>query len=336
MGEKISIVVSIYNQHAYLHECIDSVLKQTYDNFECILVNDGSTDDSLDICNEYAKKDSRFQVIDKENGGLTSTRIAGFDAATAEYICFLDGDDFLHKDFLKKNMEALSKENADMCTCSHFQYKEGTIITNTYDFDYAVYEGEDIKNNHILPIIGKLYSGNYKNLPGYVWGRIYKKSCIVKECFVSERKTYPEDDVFQAYLYPQLKKIVYIPDKLVFYRVNEASLTHTYRKNVWNKLKSRHEKIERVFQNDSSKEVTQRLLASAFYTIYVTLTNAYELSGYNLFRKDVKDMLTDEFALKTLKNLPGKMLSPRQKIMVFLLKYKQYFALYYFKRVMFK
>ena len=101
MGEKISIVVSIYNQHAYLHECIDSVLKQTYDNFECILVNDGSTDDSLDICNEYAKKDSRFQVIDKENGGLTSTRIAGFDAATAEYICFLDGDDFLHKDFLK-------------------------------------------------------------------------------------------------------------------------------------------------------------------------------------------------------------------------------------------
>ena len=78
-------------------------MNQTFTDIELICVNDGSKDNSLEILNEFASKDSRVKVIDKENGGLTSTRIAGFDAATAEYICFLDGDDFLHKDFLKKN-----------------------------------------------------------------------------------------------------------------------------------------------------------------------------------------------------------------------------------------
>lgn len=111
---KISVIVPIYNVGQYLDECINSIVNQTYKNIELILVDDGSTDCSGTICDEWSKKDSRIVVIHKENGGVGSARNAGLKASTGEYIDFVDGDDFLPEDALEVMYSSLTQSGADM------------------------------------------------------------------------------------------------------------------------------------------------------------------------------------------------------------------------------
>ena len=110
---KISIIVPIYNIEEYLEKCISSIIKQTYTNLQIILVDDGSPDGSPLICDEYAKKDRRVKVIHKKNGGLVSARKAGLKIAQGEYICFVDGDDFVSNDMLETYERALGREKVD-------------------------------------------------------------------------------------------------------------------------------------------------------------------------------------------------------------------------------
>ena len=114
MGERVSIVVPVYNVQEYLKRCVDSILAQTYENMEIILVDDGSKDSSGQICDSYAEKDNRIRVIHKENGGSNSARLAGVRAAMCEYICFVDSDDWIEPVMIEKMMEAAEREQADI------------------------------------------------------------------------------------------------------------------------------------------------------------------------------------------------------------------------------
>lgn len=114
MGERVSIVVPVYNVQEYLKRCVDSILAQTYENMEIILVDDGSKDSSGQICDNYAEKDNRIRVIHKENGGSNSARLAGVRAAMCEYICFVDSDDWIEPVMIEKMMEAAEREQADI------------------------------------------------------------------------------------------------------------------------------------------------------------------------------------------------------------------------------
>lgn len=113
----ISVIVPVYNSAIYLGKCIQSILNQTYSNFELLLVNDGSTDNSLEICYLYALNDERVKVIDKPNGGVSSARNAGIENAKGEWITFVDSDDWVHEDFLKKRYELAIAEDADVSYC---------------------------------------------------------------------------------------------------------------------------------------------------------------------------------------------------------------------------
>ncbi|MGN0502455.1 MAG: glycosyltransferase family 2 protein, partial [Ruminococcus sp.] len=124
---KFSVIIPVYNVQKYLDECVDSVLNQTYSNFEIILVDDGSTDRSPRICDCYAKKDDRIKVIHKENGGLSSARNCGIRAMTGDYVLFLDSDDFWDN---KKALDSLSKiiyeESADVVCYGYKEFDENT------------------------------------------------------------------------------------------------------------------------------------------------------------------------------------------------------------------
>ena len=104
---KISVIVPVYNAEKYLHRCIDSILNQTFPDFELLLIDDGSKDQSGEICDEYAKKDSRVKVFHKENGGVSSARNVGIDNAVGEYICFCDSDDWVEKTWLLSFFERM-------------------------------------------------------------------------------------------------------------------------------------------------------------------------------------------------------------------------------------
>ena len=118
---KLSIVVPVYNVEQYLHQCIDSILHQTFQDFELILVDDGSPDDCPKICDEYAKNDSRIKVIHKTNGGLSSARNAGLQIARGEYISFIDSDDFLDPITYTHVFSIFNKENVDVVIFGRYE-----------------------------------------------------------------------------------------------------------------------------------------------------------------------------------------------------------------------
>lgn len=161
----ISIIVPVYKVENYLSKCLDSIICQTYKNIEIILVDDGSPDNSGNICDNYAKKDSRIKVIHKENGGLSDARNAGLKIATGQYIGFVDSDDYIEKDMFE-TMYSLSKRyNAEISIVSYNEWKNGMILNNMDSGELDVYnKTEAIKE---ILIDSKIQS--------YMWNKLFKK-----------------------------------------------------------------------------------------------------------------------------------------------------------------
>ena len=122
MDELISIIVPIYNVEEYLRECLDSIQKQTYTNFECIMINDGSTDNSGGICQEYAQKDNRIVYIEKENGGQAEARNMGLDRMTGSYVTFVDSDDWVEKTYIEELYDKLITYHADIVAANYYLF----------------------------------------------------------------------------------------------------------------------------------------------------------------------------------------------------------------------
>lgn len=128
----ISVIVPIYNVEKYLRTCLNSLLEQTYENFEVLMINDGSTDGSAAICQEYAERDSRFVYFEKENGGLASARNFGLDYSKGMYISFIDSDDWVVETYLLDLYNAIVKSKSDISISHHIGYKDDTG-------DYCIY-----------------------------------------------------------------------------------------------------------------------------------------------------------------------------------------------------
>lgn len=133
MSDLISVIVPIYNIEKYIDRCVESVVNQTYKNLEIILVDDGSTDNSSSVCDDWAKRDSRIKVIHKKNGGLSDARNFGLDNAKGDYIAFVDGDDFIDINMYDSMLNYLKKYNCDICICGINKIENGReFITRPY------------------------------------------------------------------------------------------------------------------------------------------------------------------------------------------------------------
>ena len=124
MQPLISVIVPIYNVEKYLDRCVGSIINQTYKNLEIILVDDGSPDNCPQMCDDYAKKDSRIKVVHKENGGLSDARNAGMKVATGEYVSFIDSDDYISLDFYETLLETIVDNDSDIVECSVVKFYE--------------------------------------------------------------------------------------------------------------------------------------------------------------------------------------------------------------------
>ena len=173
----VSVIIPIYNVAKYLPKCVDSVLAQTYQNLEIILIDDGSTDGSGKICDEYAAKDNRIRVIHQPNSGVSAARNAGLDVAGGEYIGFVDPDDYIHPKMYQTLLECIENSRADIAMCDFFRVSEDGRITasdflHKTDYLYADYQ-EWIQD---LSGCGKGVYG----AAGYqvIWNKLFKKSKI--------------------------------------------------------------------------------------------------------------------------------------------------------------
>lgn len=174
---EVSVIVPIYNTEKYLRKCVDSILRQTYKNLEVILVNDGSSDDSLKICREYEKSDLRVRVVNKKNGGLSSARNAGLDICTGKYITFVDSDDYLGKDVIRYLIKDVREYNADIA------YIHEIVVDEKYEKEV------DLKG-HVKTIYD---SRNFlsaiceRKINCAVWGKLFKRELFDTIRFNKER-----------------------------------------------------------------------------------------------------------------------------------------------------
>lgn len=164
---KISIIVPVYKAEPYLHRCVDSILAQTFTDWELILVDDGSPDQSGKICDEYAKKDQRVKVIHKVNGGVSSARQKGLDEARGEYTIHADPDDWAEPNMLEELYNEASKKEADMVMCDFIcEYKSGGVICK-----------QEIKSSHADDIKKKMFA---QQLHGSCWNKLIRRECYDK------------------------------------------------------------------------------------------------------------------------------------------------------------
>ena len=212
----ISIIVPVYNVGHYLARCIDSIIHQTFEDFEVLLIDDGSTDKSGNICDEYALKDQRIKVIHKVNGGVSTARNAGLKNASGEYISFVDADDSIHPRFLELLYQTITSYNADIAFCD-YKTRNNTIISDD-DSDKPRTEVKEIGH------IDYMYDRNHNN----IFTKIYR-SAILENHFFDPLMKYGEDAVFiDSLVYSNRKiKIVKINLSLYYYYIRDDSAVHT-------------------------------------------------------------------------------------------------------------
>jgi glycosyltransferase involved in cell wall biosynthesis len=213
--KKITVIVPVFDVEDYLAECVNSVIEQTYKNLEIILVDDGSKDSSLDICNDFAKKDKRVKVIHKKNKGVSSARNSALDISSGDFIVFVDGDDFIAKDMIELLYKNLIKNKCDISICSYVEYFGNTRkveSTNKTKFMSSFFGLESI-----------LYQCQISNSP---WAKLYKKSLF-------DGIRFPEDvsvaeDLEVAYkVFSSAKNIIVSPSKKYYYRLRSGSAVNS-------------------------------------------------------------------------------------------------------------
>ena len=207
----ISVIIPVYNTEKHLEKCMDSVVNQTYSNLEIICVNDGSTDGSLEILKKHAEKDSRINILDKPNTGVSNSRNKALKIATGEFITFCDSDDYVDLHYCEELINAVETAKTDIAMC-----KFRVVYDDTKNIEYVAE-----KKNIILPInkIGREYTGAS-------WGFIYRHS-IIENIRFNENLSLGEDTEFSLeVLFTNKKPLAVIDKDLYFYYNRKSSATH--------------------------------------------------------------------------------------------------------------
>ncbi len=212
-----SIVIPVYNVEKQLEQCIDSVLTQTFSDFEFLLINDGSTDSSLKICLEYQKKDSRIKVIDKENGGASSARNEGIKNATGDYLIFVDSDDFIESENLVSEINLkIIQNSADVIL---YGAKNFNLLTNSYSISRGNYNLEVIEKFNFLSTVDYLILNNL--FPGSAWVFATKTSVVQQNELYFRTNIIAEDIDWVTKIFRVINKVDAVNDVYYIYRKNQ-------------------------------------------------------------------------------------------------------------------
>lgn len=295
---KYSIIVPIYNVEKYLSDCVNSLIQQTYKNIEIILVDDGSPDNSPLICDNYAKLDSRIKVIHKKNGGLVSARKAGAESSTGDYICCVDGDDFIDLNYIQHMNDIIDNWDVDIVCCGYHlttSKKTTDIRVNALE---GYYDKEKIKKS-IFPYLIMGDKGDYF-LPT-VWSKAIRRDIYIKnQIQVPDSISMGEDGACTIPCIIDANSMFISPECKYYYRYNNLSMTKGKRVLSWegqiaisNHFKNALNASDYNFDNQMSRRMEKSFFNVAktqFYSgkTYKEAKNEI-LKGYNLdvFRKAI-------------------------------------------------
>lgn len=305
---KISIIVPVYKAEKYIRKCLDSIIAQTFSDWECILVDDGSPDESGAICDEYAAADSRFRVLHKENGGVSSARQKGLEAAIGDYIIHVDPDDWIEKGMLSELYWASQENNADIVMCDFFS---DTINGSNYVCQKPnSLQSVDIMRQLIL-----------QQLHGSCGNKLVRRECCLRHnAYFPENLIYWEDLFFWFNILPHNVKVLYLPQAFYHYMrtVNCNSLTY--------------DKSDKKFE--SMKWITDYLDNNPLFAREDLFYMKKELKICALILGKDKTIITDLYKdqnSRFLKEVPFSINTPSQNAVRFILKgYNFYLVKFYY------
>jgi len=283
--DKISIIVPIYNVEKYLRECIDSIINQTYTNLEIILVNDGATDTSPEICEEYAAMYNNIKIVNKVNGGLSDARNAGLEQATGEYIIFTDSDDYLAPNSCEVLYNAIKDTDLEFVSANF-------AFTNNDGTPWKKPMFSDKFENTELSI--EEYKKSFYLLNCGVWNKIFRKDFIEKNKLRFEIGLPSEDDIFVTLAFMKAKKSYYIKDVVYYYRqrdTKKGNLSISYNCSM-DYFKGINKTYKIVYKNFKANKQMN------FYRYYYA-----KRISYILYKFIDSKALTDKEKIKVLKQM---------------------------------
>lgn len=307
----VSVIVPVYNTEAYLKECVDSIVNQTYQNLEIILVDDGATDGCPEICDEYALEDQRVRVIHKTNGGLSTAREAGILNSNGKYLMIVDSDDWIDLDTIGECVRVAEGDNSECVLFSYVKEYGNRSIAN-YLFSYSFCYGEEETEEKIhRRIIGfrkeELQHPERIDNLSTLWGKLYKKEIALKGRIVSEREVgTSEDIIFNIYALEQCKSVSYIHQCFYHYRrSNLQAATMKYKPQLYEKWKRLYEIFNEYINNSGKEDVYRELFLNrvACGVIGLGLNEANATHSVFVKRNNLKIILEDAFYRKAFQEL---------------------------------
>lgn len=277
--ELISVIIPVFRVEAYLRRCLDSVLAQTYENTEIILVDDGSDDGCPAICDAYARQDSRVRVIHQKNKGLSGARNTGIDRAEGRYLAFVDSDDYLVPEFLERLYGACVETDSDMSVC-RWEYVKGGPVPEKGNGEIKTFTGRQMMANLYIP------DGAYFVV---AWNKLYKR-----ELFESIR--YPlgrihEDEATTYRIYHRVRQAAYVDSSLYGYFVTPSSITRGFNPRRLDWVTAGEERIDFLEQNGYRELMVQALQAFADGSIDIYFGFKDEMPESEKEQKRIRDVI---------------------------------------------
>ena len=276
--KKVSIIVPVYNVEKYISECITSLIEQTYENIEIIIINDGSTDKSKEICQELKEKDERIIFITKHNSGVSDTRNIGISKSTGDYIVFVDSDDYIDKHYIEEMVKGMKEEEfIDMAVCNYVELYKNVLL----------HGGSNLTDNLIITnkeAINDIYK--LKSFGGYLWNKIFKNDIIRKYNIRFNKEIHMcEDMLFLLTYLSECNHIKRIPKELYFYRMRKSSM-------VWNKDEIKYKTLYNaynqmykiIYKNDVKMDYFYYMMLNSIFSNNLKLVNIQRYLQFNIFR----------------------------------------------------
>lgn len=283
--DKISIIVPIYNVEKYLEVCLNSIINQTYKNLEIILVNDGSTDSCLDICNKYKIKDERILLINKQNGGLSDARNMGIEVASGKYIMFIDSDDWIDLNMVEILYKVHVKYNACLVQCGFIrEFEENEVILDNNIQNTII---KILDNKQVLKSICN--TDGVKNI--VVWNKLYRKDLFDNITFPKGRIY---EDGFTTYkILDKSKRIIDINNQMYHYRQREGSIINSdFDIKKLDAIDSLKERIEyfKLKKYDELVSLSQKQLQEILKGLYIKTYESNISNKKGILKNIVKEV----------------------------------------------
>lgn len=330
MGNKISIIVPVFNVEKYLERCVESLVNQTHQNIEIILVDDKSNDSSPEICDKLAKSDSRIKVVHKEkNEGLGFARNTGIENASGDFFLFVDSDDYLDLNTCEKTLEKLEEQNADICCFLWTDvFKDNEIKSDVLNSE-AVFENEEIIDKFLPLCLAPDETGQEKEIGISANMLIYRASLFTENNlrFVSEREYVNEDMIFRIELCRHIKKAVVIPENFYFYYHNFGTLSTTYRESRFEESKKIYQKVREMLSAFGNAELQKRNIR--YFMINTMLCVKQEVeTKKRKSKKAIKKICCDDCLIDAINNYNIEKMPVQQRLFYELIKRNKPFLVY--------